>query len=104
MTWLLAEAYPYLILDAHYERVREAGVMVSQAVLFAVAVDLEGRRQVLAVSWPIGRANAGFSARPEGRRPLRRRIRGLRRPGMICGCTEHHCVRLLAAPVFDSPL
>jgi putative transposase len=45
----LPEAYPYLILDARYERVREAGVIVSQAVLIAVAVDLEGRRQVLAV-------------------------------------------------------
>ena len=45
----LAEAYPYLILDARYERVREAGVIVSQAVLIAVAVDLEGRRQVLSV-------------------------------------------------------
>jgi putative transposase len=45
----LSEAYPYLILDARYERVREAGVIVSQAVLIAVAVDTEGRRQVLAV-------------------------------------------------------
>jgi putative transposase len=45
----LQEACPYLILDARYERVREAGVIVSQAVLIAVAVDLEGRRQVLAV-------------------------------------------------------
>jgi putative transposase len=45
----LAEAYPYLILDARYERVREVGVIVSQAVQIAVAVDLEGRRQVLAV-------------------------------------------------------
>ncbi len=38
----LEEAYPYLILDARYERVREAGVIISQAVLIAVAVDLEG--------------------------------------------------------------
>lgn len=45
----LKEPYPYLILDARYERVREAGVIVSQAVLIAVAVDLEGRRQVLGV-------------------------------------------------------
>jgi putative transposase len=45
----LREPYPYLILDARYERVREAGVIVSQAVLIAVAVDGEGRRQVLAV-------------------------------------------------------
>lgn len=45
----LSEPYPYLILDARYERVRESGVIVSQAVLLAVAVDTEGRRQVLAV-------------------------------------------------------
>lgn len=29
----LSENYPYLILDARYEKVREAGVIVSQAVL-----------------------------------------------------------------------
>src|ERR1700744_2481199 len=45
----LAEPYPYLILDARYERVREAGVIVSQAVLVAIAVDADGRRQVLGV-------------------------------------------------------
>ena len=45
----LTEAYPYLILDARYDRVREGGVIVSQAVLIAVAVDGDGRRQVLAV-------------------------------------------------------
>src|SRR3954469_22909575 len=45
----LSEPYPYLILDARYERVREGGVITSQAVLVAVAVDGEGRRQVLAV-------------------------------------------------------
>src|SRR6516165_9758961 len=45
----LAEAFPYLILDARYERVREAGVIVSQAVLVAIGIDWDGRRQVLAV-------------------------------------------------------
>jgi putative transposase len=45
----LEEAFPYVILDARYERIREAGVIASQAVLIAVAVDWEGRRQVLAV-------------------------------------------------------
>jgi transposase-like protein len=45
----LAEAFPYLILDARYERVREAGVIASQAVLIAIGVDWDGRRQVLAV-------------------------------------------------------
>lgn len=45
----LDDAYAYLILDARYERVREAGVIVSQAVLVAIGIDWEGRRQVLAV-------------------------------------------------------
>ena len=45
----LSEPFPYLILDARYERVREAGVISSQAVLIAVAVDGEGRRQILGV-------------------------------------------------------
>jgi putative transposase len=45
----LGEAYPYLILDARYERAREGGVIASQAVLVAIGVDWEGRRQVLAV-------------------------------------------------------
>ena len=45
----LNEPFPYLILDARYEKVREAGIIVPQAVLIAVAVDGEGRRQVLGV-------------------------------------------------------
>jgi len=45
----LTEPFPYLILDARYEKVREGGIISSQAVLIAVAVDGEGRRQVLAV-------------------------------------------------------
>jgi putative transposase len=45
----LADAYPYLILDARYERVREAGVIRSQAVLIAIGIDWDGRRGILAV-------------------------------------------------------
>src|SRR5215218_716390 len=45
----LDEGYPYLILDARYEKVREDGVIRSLAVLIAIAVDWEGRRNVLAV-------------------------------------------------------
>jgi transposase-like protein len=45
----LEDRYPYLILDARYEKVREAGVIRSRAVLVAIGVDTEGRRQVLAV-------------------------------------------------------
>ena len=45
----LEEPYPYLILDARYERIREGGVIVSQAVLVAIGIALEGRRSVLGV-------------------------------------------------------
>ena len=45
----LKEPFPYLILDARYEKVREAGVVMSQAVLIAVGIDWDGRRQILAV-------------------------------------------------------
>ena len=45
----LEESYPYLILDARYERVREEGVIRSRAVQIAIGIGVEGRRQVLAV-------------------------------------------------------
>jgi transposase-like protein len=43
-------AYPYVYLDARYEKVRHGGVVVSSAVLVAVGVNLQGRREVLGVS------------------------------------------------------
>src|SRR5918992_2947506 len=45
----LEEPFPYLILDARYEKVREGGIVASQAVLIAVGIDWDGRRQILAV-------------------------------------------------------
>ena len=68
----LDEPYPYLILDARYERVREGGIIVSQAVLIAVAVDSEGRRQVLAVEL----------ANRESRSSWRDFLLGLRKRGL----------------------
>lgn len=47
----LDQAMPYVILDARYERVREGGVIVSRAILIALGIDWEGRRQVLAVEY-----------------------------------------------------
>jgi putative transposase len=41
--------YPYLILDARYEKVREAGVIRSRAVLVAIGIDTEGRRRIIGV-------------------------------------------------------
>jgi putative transposase len=45
----LEEEYPYLILDARYEKVRESGTVRSQAVLVAIGINREGRRCVLGV-------------------------------------------------------
>jgi transposase-like protein len=45
----LDQACPCLILDARYERVREAGVIGSQAVLLAIGIGWDGRRSILAV-------------------------------------------------------
>ena len=45
----LEEAYPYVLLDARYEKVREEGSVRSRAVQIAIGIDGEGRRQVLAV-------------------------------------------------------
>ena len=47
----LEAEFPYVILDARYERVREGGVIVSRAILIALGIDWEGRRQVLAVEY-----------------------------------------------------
>lgn len=45
----LDEEYPYLILDARYEKVREDAVIRSQAVMIAIGINWDGQRQVLAV-------------------------------------------------------
>ena len=45
----LDEPYPYLILDARYEKVREGGYVVSRAVLIAIGINTEGRRCILGV-------------------------------------------------------
>ena len=45
----LESEYPYLIIDARYEKLRENGVIRSRAVLVAIGIDWEGRRQVLGV-------------------------------------------------------
>ena len=41
---------PYLILDARYEKVRQGGVVRGAAVLIAVGISQEGKRQILGVS------------------------------------------------------
>jgi len=45
----LGEEYPYVVLDARYERVRDGGVVQSRAVLVAIGIDWQGRRRVIGV-------------------------------------------------------
>ena len=68
----LAEPFPYLILDARYEKVREGGVVSSQAVLIAIGIDWDGRRQILAVEM----------ANRESRSSWKDFLLGLRRRGL----------------------
>ena len=45
----LAEPFPYLIVDARYEKVRVDHVIRDQAVMIAIGIGWDGRRQVLGV-------------------------------------------------------
>lgn len=45
----LTKPYPYLVVDARYEKVRRGGAIVSQGVLIVVGIDENGYREVLGV-------------------------------------------------------
>jgi hypothetical protein len=69
----LSERFPYLVLDARYEKVRIDSVIQSQAVLIAVGIDWEGRRQVLGVEL----------ANRESRSSWRDFLMGLKERGLV---------------------
>jgi putative transposase len=52
---LLGE-YPYLVLDAHYEKVRKNGSVLPCAVFTAIGVDTNGRREILGLSVSLSEA------------------------------------------------
>lgn len=45
----LEETYPYLVVDARYEKVRRGGRVISQGVLIVMGVNSEGMREILDV-------------------------------------------------------
>lgn len=49
-------AYPYVYLDARYEKIRHAGQVIDAAVLVALGVTPDGRREVLGVSVELSEA------------------------------------------------
>src|SRR5512143_3605194 len=84
----LSEAFPYLILDARYEKVRDAAVIAGQAVLIAliaIGIDWDGRCQVLGVELANRESGSSWRNFLSGRwvgasGSARRRVRGRRRP------------------------
>lgn len=46
----LPEAYPYLVVDARYERVRQGGRITSQGVLLMVGISAGGQRDIIGVT------------------------------------------------------
>ncbi len=74
--------WPYLWIDATYLKVRRGGRIVSVAVIIAVGVNADGRREVLGmeVGTSGGRADLdGVPAQADPPRPARRQARRLRR-------------------------
>lgn len=45
----IEKSYPYLMIDARYEKVRRGGEVISQGVLIVVGISAEGWREVLGV-------------------------------------------------------
>ena len=45
----LAQNYPYLVVDARYEDIRNEGIVMSQAVLVVVGISASGHREILSV-------------------------------------------------------
>ena len=96
LTRPLEGAWPYLWLDATYIRVRENGRIISRAVIIAVAVNEDGRREVLGVATGPSEAETfwtGFL-----RSLADRGLRGVK----LVVADDHKGLRAAARRVFDA--
>jgi putative transposase len=92
----LEGAWPYLWIDATYLKVREAGRIVSTAVIIAVGVNTDGRREVLGV------ASGPSEAEPFWTAFLRSLAdRGLRGVRLVIA-DDHKGLQAAAAKVFHA--
>lgn len=92
----LEGAWPYLWLDATYLRVRDGGRIVSRAVIVAVAVNDDGRREVLGIAAGASEAETfwiGFL-----RSLADRGLRGVK----LVIADDHKGLRAAARRVFDA--
>src|ERR671926_698708 len=88
--------WPYLWIDATYIKVREAGRIVSLAVIIAVGVNSDGRREVLGVT------TGPSEAEPFWKAFLRSLAdRGLRGVKLVIA-DDHKGLRAAAAKVFNA--
>ncbi len=106
----LEGAWPYLWLDATYIKVRDGGRIVSRAVIVVVAVNEDGKREVLGVTTGPSEAFGGAAAH---RRPAfsaspfwTEFLRGLTDPGLrgvkLVIADDHEGLRAAARRVFDA--
>jgi len=92
----LEGAWPYLWLDATYVKVREGGRIVSRAVIIAVAVNEDGKREVLGVATGPSEAETFWT---EFLRSLADRgLRGVR----LVIADDHKGLRAAARRVFNA--
>jgi putative transposase len=89
-------AWPYLWIDATYVKVREAGRIVSVAVIVAVGVNTDGRREVLGIATGASEAEVFWKA-------FLRSLadRGLRGVKLVVA-DDHKGLRAAAAKVFSA--
>lgn len=87
----LEEEYPYVVLDARYERIRQDGVITSQAVQVAIGIKWEGRRCVLAVEMANRESASSWKEFLLGLKQ-----RGLR--GVVCVISDDHAGLRKAIP------
>jgi transposase-like protein len=94
----LEEEYPYLILDARYEKVRINGVVYSQAILIAIGVTTEGYRQILAVELANRESNSSWKEFLE-----KLKHRGLRKCDLIISDNHSGLRRAIREVFFQIP-
>jgi transposase-like protein len=88
-----ATEYPYLHIDARYEKVRVEGRVVSQAVLVAVGFTSQGRREVL--DWRVGDSESEETWGEMFRQIKDRGLKGLRlvtsdaHKGIVAAASRH---------------
>ncbi|MBU2495590.1 MAG: IS256 family transposase, partial [Candidatus Omnitrophica bacterium] len=76
-------SYPYLVVDARYEKVRQNGVVVTQAVLIVAGVNEQGYREILLVD------SLDLESGPTWTLVFRRlKERGLN--GVVCVVSDDH--------------